>query len=113
MLSMQGWQVSEVLGLAWSDLDLDAKEPTATVGRAVVQVPGASRVLGPPKRGAEGIHYLLPGVVDRLRAHRSAQAADRLAVGRPGRLRYTTANGSTSCSRPKSAESSPANTSTS
>ncbi|MDP9463614.1 MAG: hypothetical protein M3P52_03240, partial [Actinomycetota bacterium] len=30
---------------------------------------------------AEGLHYLLPGVVDRLRAHRAAQAAERLAAG--------------------------------
>jgi hypothetical protein len=88
MLFMQGWRVSEVLGLAWSDLDLDAKEPAATVRRAVVQVPGIGRVLGPPKsegaegaEGAEGVHYLLPGVVDRLRAHRATQAAERLAAG--------------------------------
>jgi integrase len=82
MLFMQGWRVSEVLGLAWTDLDLDAPEPTATVRRAVVQVPGVGRVLGPPKsEGAEGVHYLLPGVVDRLRAQRAWQATERLAAG--------------------------------
>lgn len=81
MLFMQGWRVSEVLGLAWGDLDLDGPEPTARVRRAVVQVPGAGRVLGPPKsEGAEGVHFLLPGVVDRLRSHRAAQAAERLAA---------------------------------
>lgn len=82
MLFMQGWRVSEVLGLAWSDLDLDAKEPTARVRRAVVEAPVVGRSLGPPKtEGAEGVHYLLPGVVERLRVHRAAQAAERLAAG--------------------------------
>lgn len=52
----------------------------ALVRRAVVQVPGAGRALGPHK-SAEGVHILLPGVVDRLRSHRAAQAAERLAAG--------------------------------
>ena len=81
-LFAQGWRVSEALGLAWGDLDLDADEPTATVRRAVVQVRGSGRVLGPPKTGgAGGVHYLMPEIVKCLRQHRTAQLPERLAAG--------------------------------
>ena len=82
LLFVQGWRVSEVLGLAWEDLDLDAG--TAMVRRAAVYVDGEGMVLGQTKNaGATGIHHLSAGVVEQLRIRRKAQAAERLAVGSP------------------------------
>jgi integrase len=53
LLFVQGWRVSEVLGLAWSDLDLEAG--VATVSRASVYADGVGMMLGPPKtEGREG-----------------------------------------------------------
>jgi integrase len=80
VLFVQGWRVSEVLGLAWSDLDLDAG--TAHVQRAATHVDGVGVVLGPTKtRGAGGLHHLAPGVVEALRRRRSVQREERLAAG--------------------------------
>jgi integrase len=80
LLFVQGWRVSEVLGLAWSDIDFDAG--TATVRRAAVYVDGRGVVLGPPKTsGVEGVHFLAPTVIELLRKRRVAQAKDRLALG--------------------------------
>ena len=80
LLFVQGWRVSEVLGLAWEDLDLDAG--VAIVRRAAVYVDKAGVVLGPTKNaGAAGTHHLSPGIVELLRARRKAQAIERLATG--------------------------------
>jgi len=80
ILFVQGLRVSEVLGLAWSDVDLE--NGIVTVRRAVVEVAGKGRRLGPTKTaGAEGVHRLAPGIVERLRRQRVAQAAERLAAG--------------------------------
>lgn len=80
LLFVNGWRVSEVLGLAWEDLDLAAG--TAHVRRAAVYVDGEGMVLGPTKNtGARGLHRLAPGVVEVLRARRQAQAAEQLAAG--------------------------------
>lgn len=102
LLFVNGWRVSEVLGLAWEDVDLVAG--TATVRRAAVYVDGVGTVLGPTKTtGARGVHSLSPGVVEVLRARRQAQAAERLAAGpvwrthehngRPVGLVFTTLDG--------------------
>ena len=80
LLFVQGWRVSEVLGLAWSDLDLDAA--VATVSRACAYADGHGMMLGPPKTsGAEGRHHLAPVVVELLRRRRDDQCAERAAAG--------------------------------
>jgi integrase len=73
LLFLQGWRISEVLGLAWEDLDLDAG--VGTVRRASVYVDGQGQQLGPTKtEGAQGEHWLMPTVVALLRRHRELQA---------------------------------------
>jgi integrase len=80
LLYVQGWRVSEVLGLAWGDVDLDAG--LAEVRRACVYADGLGMVLGPPKtEGAVGRHHLTPVVVELLRRRRTAQLEDRLRAG--------------------------------
>jgi integrase len=80
LLFVQGWRVSEVLGLAWSDLDLHAS--MATVSRASVYADGIGMTLGPPKtEGAKGRHLLTPVVVELLRRRRRAQDEERLRAG--------------------------------
>ncbi len=74
-----GLRVSEVLGLAWCDIDLDAG--TAHVRRAVVAGEGGRR-FGPTKtEGATGVHHLAEGTVERLRAWKARQAEERLLAG--------------------------------
>jgi integrase len=81
LLFVQGWRVSEVLGLAWGDLDLEAG--VAEVHRACSYADGIGMVLGPPKtEGAIGRHHLTPVVVELLRRRRTAQLEDRLRAGR-------------------------------
>jgi integrase len=101
LLFVQGWRVSEVLGLAWSDINFDAG--TATVRRAAAYVDGAGTVLGPPKTvGAHGVHHLAPGVLALLQLRREIQQSERAASttwqrntydGEPVDLVFTTKNG--------------------
>ena len=102
LLFVQGWRVSEALGLAWGDLDLDAG--IAEVHRACSYADGVGMVLGPPKTdGAIGRHHLTPVVVELLRRRRQAQLEDRLRTGqaweshayagRPIDLVFTTTTG--------------------
>lgn len=76
LLFCQGWRVSEVLGLAWEDLDLDAA--TAQVRRGASYTPSVGVVLGTTKTsGAEGVHHLAPTSVTHLRSRLAEQQAER------------------------------------
>lgn len=81
MLFTSGSRVSEVLGLAWSDLDLDAG--TATVRRACTYTGGGvgNRLDLPKTTSTSGVHHLAPAVVELLRRRKAAQAEHRLAAG--------------------------------
>lgn len=79
LLFLQGWRVSEVLGLAWEDVDLNAG--TATVQRASVYVDGLGQQLGPTKtEGAQGEHFLSPTAAALLRTHQVRQADEQEAA---------------------------------
>lgn len=102
LLFIQGWRVSEVLGLAWSDVDLDTA--VAEVRRGCSYADGIGMVLGPPKTdGAIGRHHLTPVVAELLRRRRHAQLEERLRAGagwqqhayegRPVELVFTTTAG--------------------
>jgi integrase len=67
---VQGWRVSEALGLAWQDLDLESG--TVRVRRAATYADGVGMVLGPPKTSrTAGRQLLAPTVVRLLTAHRA------------------------------------------
>ncbi len=103
LLYTSGIRVSEALGLAWSDLDLDAG--TATLRRGCTYEGGGvgSRLEDLKTTATHGIHHLSPTAVAMLRARRRAQAAERLAAGddwptityegRPIELVFTTPKG--------------------
>lgn len=76
LLFCQGWRVSEVLGLAWDDLDLDAG--TAHIKRGAAYSPSTGTVLGPTKtKGAGGLHFLAPASIAHLRELRTSQDEER------------------------------------
>jgi integrase len=80
LLFCQGWRVSEVLGLAWEDLDLDAG--TAQIRRGASYTSSVGMVLGSTKTsGAEGVHHLAPVSVAHLRKRRAEQQLEREAMG--------------------------------
>ena len=76
LLFCQGWRVSEVLGLAWEDLDLDAG--TAHIKRGAAYSPSTGTVLGATKtKGAGGVHFLAPASIGHLRVRRDCQDEER------------------------------------
>lgn len=83
LLFCQGWRVSEVLGLAWEDLDLDAG--AAQIRRGASYSSSVGMILGSTKTSvAEGLHHLAPASVARLRVRHDEQKLERHAMD--GRL---------------------------
>ncbi len=75
-----GLRASEVLGLSWDDLDLDAG--TAVVRRAATHVTGKGVLIDTPKTvTARGVVRLSPTVVNLLVERHSVQAEQREVLG--------------------------------
>ncbi len=75
-----GLRQGEALGLTWDAVDLDVG--TLTVRQALQRQPGKGLVFVQPKPRAGRRTVALPGPLrDALRAHRTAQLAERMAAG--------------------------------
>jgi integrase len=82
-LSLYGLRRGEVLGLRWSDIDLDERRLTVNLTRSIVDGEAAREVVeaAPKTPRSRRTLPLDPGLVKALRALRSRQAAERLAAG--------------------------------
>jgi integrase len=79
VIATTGMRRSEVLGLRWRDLDLDAAQ--LSVAQTLTAVNGCP-VIGPTKTSrSRRTVYLDPQTVNVLRDHRRLQREDRLLVG--------------------------------
>ncbi|MBA3875552.1 MAG: site-specific integrase [Anaerolinea sp.] len=84
-----GQRQSELLGLAWTELDLDGA--TMRVERALARVAGEWRLVAPKTAGSRHVIPLTPIAVEALHAHRLRQAAER--NGAPEGLVFTSQRG--------------------
>lgn len=77
---LEGMRVSEALGIATEDLDLDAG--TVQIRRALVQPKSAPRRLADTKtERAKGVHFLSTTTTELLRARVTMMREERLAAG--------------------------------
>ncbi len=81
LIATTGLRRGELCGLRWSDIDLDAG--TLTVAQQHVEVGREIQVGAPKTKSGARVVALDAGTVAVLRAHKAAQAAERLAWG-PG-----------------------------
>jgi integrase len=80
LLTLAGLRRSEVLGLRWSDVDLDAGTVSVAQGRVVVA--GQGTATGDPKSKRSRRALPMPAdVLTALRAFKVQQASERLALG--------------------------------
>jgi integrase len=82
-LVLSGLRRSEVLGLRWTDVDLDAGTVRVSQGR--VRLASGATVVDDPKSHASArvvsVETMHPGTMGLLRQLRARQASDRLAAG--------------------------------
>ncbi len=77
---VQGWRISEALGLAWQDIDIETR--TVQLRRGSTYTDGVGMVLGPTKtRRTAGSQSLSPTVIALLAARQRVQDEDRLKLG--------------------------------
>ena len=82
VLLSTGVRKGEALGLSWADLNLDATPLTLSVQRSLKKdLRGAVYVSEPKTTGSRRTIHLPGSLVDVLRRHRVAQAAQRLEFG--------------------------------
>jgi integrase len=80
ILFLQGWRVSEVLGLAWDDIDFDTGK--VQIRRISIYRKNVGRMLKPQAKtdASHGEYWLSPTCVELLKIRRTAQAKERLAA---------------------------------
>ena len=74
-----GLRRGEVLGLRWSDVDLERR--SLTVAQSLEQTKEGLRFKTPKTKRSRRTIALSPSLVEELQAHRARQAVDRLALG--------------------------------
>ena len=74
-----GLRRGEVLGLRWSDVDLERR--TLTVAQSLEQTRAGLSFKAPKTRRSKRTIALSPSLVEELHGHRAKQAAERLALG--------------------------------
>lgn len=92
LILASGLRVSEALGLAWSDVDLDAH--TVTVRRKLLRVHGEWKMDEPKTRRSRRSVLLIPEAVEALQEQRRRQETERGEHPRPlNGLVFTTEQG--------------------
>lgn len=80
LLTLTGLRRSEVLGLRWDAVDLDAATVAIVQGRVVL--PGQGTTVGDPKSArSKRVLPMPPTVIAALRSFKATQAAERLIIG--------------------------------
>ena len=89
-----GMRRGEILGLRWSDVDMD--RCTLTVAQSLEQTKAGLRFKTPKTKRSRRTIALSPSLVEEMQAHRARQAAERLALGMgrdPGALVFARIDG--------------------